>query len=364
MPTPRDLQFGSSFASQNFQEPETVTNQTPAQKFSGLLADLLRRHQQLGTRPFAEQSISGQEEQVRRTEQTPANLIGASPTIQSGVRAAQVGAVQPTVSGAETGQKTFGEQIKSFGDVIQNTRQFLVDEESRQQQLKENMRQNIIDAATLGGSAGLDSLLKTKEGQQAFKIAGFDSETLIASVKSREVEEKRRFDVEQSTSTATLKALQDAQEKATQAQKVVSEGADIINITRGLLSSDLGGITGKERLRGFLPGTASREQKAKATQLRDKLSLGEREKLKGQGTITDFEGKMLGNAATALTFDLSEEAYKRELTKIMGVFQTAAGGTAGVRVTSPDGKAKEGQLSRNQINDAILSGFQVEYTGQ
>lgn len=226
------------------------------------------------------------------------------------------------------------------------------------------MRQNILDAATIGGSQGLEGLLNTEEGKKAFKLSGLDPDTLVAGLKAKEAEDKRRFNVQQATSSATLKALQEQQEKADKQQKVLSEGADIINITRGLLTSDLSGITGFSRIQGFLPGTTSKTQKRQAEQLRDKLSLTEREKLKGSGTISDFEAKMLGNAATALSFELKEEDFKKELSKVMGVFQTAAGGTASVRIVDKSGRAKEGQLSREEINDAIRQGFQVEYIGQ
>ena len=48
-----------------------------------------------------------------------------------------------------------------------------------------------MDAASLGGSEGLRALLATPEGKQAFKVSGFDPETLVASLSARETEETR-----------------------------------------------------------------------------------------------------------------------------------------------------------------------------
>ena len=366
MPTLRDIQLGYDPGAQlNFgrQQAQGVAEQPPVQKFNSALYQLLQQQQQLGTRPFQEQAIAGQEEQVRRTQAGPGNLAGASPSMQAGARQASVSAVQPTISAAQQGQQTFGEQIKSLGSVLESTRSYLADEEKRQQNVKENMRNQILDAAKIGGSQGLQSILNTPEGKQAFKLSGFDADTLIASVKAKEVEDKRQFDVQQATSSATLKALKESQEKQEQQNKVIGEAADIISLTRNLLDSDLSGVTGGIRIKGFIPGTKSREQRAIAEQIKDKLSLANREKLKGTGTISDFEGQMLARAATALNFNLSEDAFKRELRKIQGVFQTAAGGQASIRIVDKSGRVKEGFLNRAQINDAILQGLQVEYTG-
>jgi len=193
MPTPRDLQFGSQYSDLNFQQPETVTNQTPSQKFSSLLADLLRRHQQLGTRPFAEQSFAGQEEQIRRTEQTPADLIGASPEIQSGVRAAQVGAVQPTVSGAQQGKQTYSEQLRSFGDALTTTRQFFTDLQTQENKKRDDARALIKDSLTLFGGSAFDKA-NDEELTRLEKEAGLPKGYIKGvgqTLKERELELKR-----------------------------------------------------------------------------------------------------------------------------------------------------------------------------
>jgi len=54
-------------------------------------------------------------------------------------------------------------------------------------------------------------------------------------------------------------------------------------------------------------------------QLKGILSLGEREKLKGTGAISDYESKLLANSASALGRNLSEEDFKAELEKVRDI---------------------------------------------
>ena len=54
-------------------------------------------------------------------------------------------------------------------------------------------------------------------------------------------------------------------------------------------------------------------------QLKGILSLGEREKLKGTGAISDYESKLLANSASALGRNLSEADFKAELEKIRDI---------------------------------------------
>lgn len=190
---------------------------TPYSEMMFKLTDMLKQYQTLGTRPFAEQELNARESQANRVlQETPSDLIGASPQIQSRTRANFAGALDPTIAGAREGMQTFGEQIKSFGSTVENIQNMLKEE-------RDNMRQNIIDAATLGGSAGLESLAKTPEGKEAFKVAGFDAETLIASVRAKEREEARRFNIKEGTPSdpnkttntlAQLSFLKDTVERA------------------------------------------------------------------------------------------------------------------------------------------------------
>lgn len=68
----------------------------------------------------------------------------------------------------------------------------------------------------------------------------------------------------------------------------------------------------------------SREFQADAQRLKDLLALENRSQLKGQGAVSDFEGRMLANAGTSLNMATDEESFKRELDRIIN----AKGGDA------------------------------------
>lgn len=78
-------------------------------------------------------------------------------------------------------------------------------------------------------------------------------------------------------------------------------------------------------------------------QLKGILSLESREKLKGSGAISDFEFKVLSDAATALGRNLSDSEFESQLKKVRDVFEgkyagTTAGGNAGAASYQlPDG---------------------------
>ena len=112
---------------------------------------------------------------------------------------------------------------------------------------------------------------------------------------------------------------------------------------------------------GLIPFTEGATTGNQYKQLKGLLALDSREKLKGSGAISDFESKTLERAASSLGRNQSEKDFENNLKKIRGVFQSAAGMLADVRVTNQNGKVDEGKLTRDEINDAISQGFTVEY---
>ena len=74
--------------------------------------------------------------------QTPSELIGASPQLQASVRGAQVGALQPTITGAREATQTFREQLQSFKDVVGLLASFLWMQ--RQLKIKPEMMQELL----------------------------------------------------------------------------------------------------------------------------------------------------------------------------------------------------------------------------
>ena len=186
----RDLQIqsGDSAAqlTQSRGQAQGVASSVPSSsQFGNALLQLLKRHQQLGTKKFQEASIRGQEEQANRiSARTPSSLIGASPSVQSSVRQSAASAVQPTIEGARSNAQTLSEQINSLGSAIDSARQFASDFEASKQRQQESA-QNIINSAfALGGASGLEAV--DLENPQIWKIAGLDKDTLVIAAKAKE----------------------------------------------------------------------------------------------------------------------------------------------------------------------------------
>lgn len=111
-----------------------------------------------------------------------------------------------------------------------------------------------------------------------------------------------------------------------------------------LNSGKVGQITGIPDIRSFIPGTSVQKTKNQLTQLKSNLSLENRQKLKGSGAISDFEFKVLSDAASALGNNLSDKDTIEQLQKVKDVFAgkyattTSGSPGAGVTVQAPDGK--------------------------
>lgn len=112
---------------------------------------------------------------------------------------------------------------------------------------------------------------------------------------------------------------------------------------------------------GSIPFTAGATTKNQYEQLKGLLALDSREKLKGSGAISDFESKTLERAASSIGRNQGEADFENNLRKIRGVFRTASGMTADVKVTNQLGQVDQGELTRDEINDALRQGFSVEY---
>ena len=112
-----------------------------------------------------------------------------------------------------------------------------------------------------------------------------------------------------------------------------------------LNNKSLGAISGVPALTAFIPGTSAQLAKNQYNQLKGILSLENREKLKGSGAISDFEFKVLSEAATSLGRNLSDADFKKQLEKVRDVFegkyaQTNAGATNGAPLPNTGGDAE------------------------
>lgn len=116
-------------------------------------------------------------------------------------------------------------------------------------------------------------------------------------------------------------------DKVSKFQGMIGGGnnADRSNLTgliSELLNSDLNGISGYGRYNPLnaLPGAGAQLTKNKFNQLQSLLSLDNRSKLKGSGAISDFEAKMLANAASSLGTNLSPEQLRQQLLQLQKGF--------------------------------------------
>lgn len=111
---------------------------------------------------------------------------------------------------------------------------------------------------------------------------------------------------------------------------------------------------------GLIPFTDGRQTAKYYSQLKGLLSLEKRQMLKGQGAISDFEFKVLSDAASSITRWSSEDDFKQALIDIRGTFTNAAGHATQVKV-SKGSNSKTGELTRDEIADAIKQGYTVVY---
>lgn len=134
--------------------PQRSVDPNAYQQFSLSLLDLMKRRQSLGTAPFVRQSLNAQEEQANRISQTPQNLIGASPQLQSGVRSASAAALSPTISGAQQGAQTFSEQLSSFGNLVNLANQIGQQQQASQEREQDRAFNQVMAlVSTYGGQA-------------------------------------------------------------------------------------------------------------------------------------------------------------------------------------------------------------------
>lgn len=168
--------------------------QDPYGRFNGLLTQLLQRHQQLGTKKFQEQSLNAQQEQVTRTQQTPSNLIGASPDIQNSVRSGAVNALDSTISGAEQGQRTFSEQITGLGNSITSAKNLIKEYSEIENKKRDDARLVINSILTTTDPESLKGL-NQDELNALEKISGYPKGFLASAItyKQKQLESAKTF---------------------------------------------------------------------------------------------------------------------------------------------------------------------------
>lgn len=368
----RNLQLSSGDSASSLMQTGAASGQVantadPYSKFNEGLLQLLTRHQTLGTKRFAEQEFNAQGEQNNRVlAKTPKDLIGANPNIQDSVRSSSAVAMNPTINQARNAQQTFSEQIRSYGDAINAARQLGIDQQEREETLKANARETLIGTLEAFGAAGLEAV--EKANPNIFKLAGFDKDTLIAAARTKETSDSVQEPIELSEGSTlydpntgepiyTAPKTDDTAE--TDGTKELGVINDINNILADPSFEKTFGISNVIRRNN--PMSPSYTLAKQVDTLLNKLALAARGELKGQGQISDFEGKMLRNAQTALKLNMNVDSARYQLKQASGAIRTSSGLTAQVKITAPDGTSRTGMANQATITQAIEDGNRVEY---
>ena len=114
-------------------------------------------------------------------------------------------------------------------------------------------------------------------------------------------------------------------------------------------------------VRRNVPGSPEYTLSNQVNQIVNLLALAARGKLKGQGSVSNFEAKMLKDAQTSLTLNTDPANARKELIKVRGALITSSGGEADVNVIDKNGQVVPGSLNSNDITQAIQQGYRVEY---
>lgn len=105
-----------------------------------------------------------------------------------------------------------------------------------------------------------------------------------------------------------------------------------------------------KRLVGLVPGTPVYDFVNLHGNILNQIALMGRSKLKGQGQVSDYEGKMLKAAMSRLSLDMSPQAYKKELDRLEKY--------VGWRTSNPDVEIKSEEQLRN-----VMGGQSIQPAG-
>lgn len=202
-----------------------------------------------------------------------------------------------------------------------------------------------------GGSQLMQQVLSAKTPQDAIVAAGdYLSDPLDRAYKQAQIN-----DIYSNMSPATNSMIT----PGTIDTETASRVNDINNVLQNPYFDSAFGVTGL--FSGIVPGSPVITVRSQIQQVIDTAALAARGKLKGQGTVSDFEGKMLANAQTALKFTQNANDARKELAKIRGAITTSSGGKAPVLIIAPNGQTKEGMANSQEITEAINNGYVVQY---
>lgn len=207
-----------------------------------------------------------------------------------------------------------------------------------------------------------------KEEQDAYKKTQDQFANDLATKKFEE--DKRQFGaqyaLEQQKLNAPkpLSAAQEAkqleqQDKEMAAQQSASQSIGIVNnLLNGGRYKAISGVAQT----GSIPFFGDRTAVNEYNQLQGLLKLGVRSLIKGQGSISDYEGKVLGQAASSLSRLTGETQTKQALQTVRGILKTNNGQITPVTVLNPQtGERITTDLSGPEIYQLVSEGNVIEY---
>jgi len=199
------IQSGEPFFIQRAgqEQARTIAENTPAQKFMMALMQMLTRSQQIEPERFERTALGLEAEQARRlaTLGTP----GIAPNLQAQSRAAAVGALEPSITGARAMERTISGQLRTFESSITAATNFMRIMEEEENRRRDDARSLINDALDrFGGDAfkGMDPKrlleLESVSGYGKGYISDVkDRIQARETIKEREMEELRKFRADQ-----------------------------------------------------------------------------------------------------------------------------------------------------------------------
>jgi hypothetical protein len=183
-------------------------------------------------------------------------------------------------------------------------------------------------------------------------------------------EDKRQFGEQmaleryKATAPKPLTAAQEAKQIADQEKEVAAQqsASQSIGLVNNLLSGErFKSISGGIQT-GSIPFLGDRTAVNEYDQLQGLMKLGIRGLLKGQGAVSDYEGKVLGQAASALSRLTDEKSFEQGLKTVRGVLKTNNGQVTPVLVTNPQtGEQVEAELSGSEIYQLTSEGNTITY---
>jgi len=220
----------------------------------------------------------------------------------------------------------------------------------------------------------IDKQLETERGTattaraEAESARRFNEQQSLAQDKFEE--DKRQFGIEyalEQQKANVPKPLSQAQETAeiakTEKQQATQQQSSLaIGNINSLLSGDRYKAISGAIQTGSIPFLGDRAAVAEYNQLTGILKLGIRGLIKGQGQVSDYEGRILAEASSSLSRLTNESQMKEALLKARGVLQTNNGLETKVIVKDTNGKViGQGELNGQDIFEAVNDGNTVEY---